>query len=110
MVEELGYPKGLIAVEKELKHFTPKAAPQRRVDILCFDRALQPLLLIECKAQAIDEKAVTQVIGYNALIGAPLLGLAQPGAVLLGWKTKGEGCYAWHPTLPLFDELLQWKR
>ncbi len=110
MVDELGYPKGLIVVEKELKHFTSKEAPKRRIDILCFDRAMHPLLLIECKAQAIDEKAVTQVVGYNALIGAPLLGLAQPGAILLGWKKRGEGCYAWRSTLPLFDELLQWKQ
>ncbi|MEM7175390.1 MAG: type I restriction enzyme HsdR N-terminal domain-containing protein [Chlamydiota bacterium] len=110
MVEELSYPKALIAVEKEIKHFAVdrKKVPQRRVDILCFDRQTRPLLLIECKAKAIDAKAVAQVLGYNEFIRAPIIGLAQPAAILLGWKKNGEQHYQWYSTLPTFDEVAQW--
>lgn len=108
MIKELGYPRGLIAVEKEIKYFTKqKDAPKRRIDLLCFDRRSKPLLLIECKAKVIDSKALAQVLGYNAFIQAPIVGLAQPEAILLGFKENKEQCYKWVEVLPSFDEMVR---
>jgi Type I restriction enzyme R protein N terminus (HSDR_N) len=111
MVENLGYPKSLISVEKELKHFAgnQKNIPKRRIDILCFDRLMHPLLLVECKAKPIDIRAVIQAIGYNAVIKARLVALAQPDAIFLRWKKDGQTHYQWFKTLPSFDDLLQWE-
>ena len=110
MITDLGYPKSLIAVEKEIKHFSrcQEDVPKRRIDLLCFNHELKPLLLIECKAKAIDAKAVAQVLGYNVFIQAPIIGLAQPAAVLLGWKKEGKQQYQWYTTLPTFNEVSQW--
>lgn len=79
MIERLGYPPGLLAVEKELTslpHLQGLAVPERRLDILCFaprlhpDHALFPLLLIECKSGPLTEAALRQVLGYNAHVQA----------------------------------------
>jgi len=41
-----------------------------RADVLVFDRALQPLLLVECKAPGVtlDEKVVEQVLRYTRVL------------------------------------------
>ena len=108
MIEELGYPRSLIAVEKELKSFGVDGGiiPKRRVDLLCFHRSLAPLLLIECKAERIDEKSILQVLGYNAVVKAPFLALARPGAILFISQKDPTSGSTWHTRLPRFDELV----
>jgi hypothetical protein len=73
MIQELGYPKSLIQVEKAISPL------RRRFDIVVFykveDRLL-PLLLVECKAEKIEPNSLRQLLGYNASIQAPFLGLA----------------------------------
>src|SRR5690242_14822270 len=67
MIHALGFPKELIAVEKELKelpHLAGRSVPERRIDVLCYgkeihpEHSLYPLLLIECKREAIDEAEI----------------------------------------------------
>lgn len=77
MIQELGYPKEYIAVEKEL------TATMRRADIVVYSRACTPLLLIECKAEALTSTDFDQVIGYNATIQAPYLALVNGHQMLL---------------------------
>jgi hypothetical protein len=89
LTEELGYPSHAIVIEKklsELPHLYGQKVPDRRLDILCFESVeLRPLLLIECKSVSLQEKMLSQVMGYNAFIGAPLICLANEREFLLGW-------------------------
>lgn len=89
LIEELGYPAHAIAIEKklsELPHLQDQKVPDRRLDILCYESgSYRPLLLIECKGVSLQEKMLSQVMGYNAFIGAPLICLANEGEFLLGW-------------------------
>ena len=117
MVQILGYPKTLIAVEKELKelpHLTYLALPQRRIDILCYGKEihpaypLYPLLLIECKAKAIDAEAKEQLMGYNNHVGAYFIALAAPSERQFGYLDKKTQRTLFHPRLPSYLELLSW--
>lgn len=86
MLGPLGYPKGLISIEKSV----PKR--KRRFDILVYTpggNGLNPLLLMECKAE--DEGIVPekQVIGYNFTVQAPFFSVIQGEKVRTFWK-EGE--------------------
>jgi hypothetical protein len=87
MIHELGYPKQLLAIEKQigqlphLIHLSDKIAT-RRIDLLCFASGidpvhpLYPLLLLECKAELCTEDSFHQVFGYNHFVKAPFVGVA----------------------------------
>ena len=68
LTTHLHYPKGLIKVEGGLRY----NQLQKRSDILVFDTAGEPLLLVECKASHIplDEKVCRQLAAYNMAVGA----------------------------------------
>lgn len=89
MVSELGYPKELISVEKELKtfpHLATAAVPDRRVDIVCYDGSLKPLLLVECKAEPLSMKAMEQALGYNLYVKAPYVALVNGQEISFRYK------------------------
>lgn len=112
MTKELGFFKNLISVETELS-FLPSAtkAPKRRLDILVYVKetkdssSLSPLLLIECKAISLSNKALQQVMGYNHFVGAYFMGLCNEEEFVLFWKDK-KGVLQKAPYLPTFNELL----
>ena len=88
LVQEMKYPVELIAVEKEIQLGELK----KRFDILVFDRAHKPWMLIECKAGDIklDEKVFQQVLRYNISVPANFLVITN-GHYTHGWeKTGGE--------------------
>jgi len=101
MIGPLGFPKGLVAVEKSISN-------GRRADIIAYAKQkdrLIPLLLIECKAIALDEEVVfRQAFGYNASIGAPFWCLAHADGVRMFWM-EGEALKS-IPFLPPYDQLL----
>lgn len=74
----LGYPTGLLAVEKGLTY----AGATWRADVVAYDRAQRPALLAECKAPgvAVDQGTFDQLGRYNAVLGAPVL-VVDNGAV-----------------------------
>jgi hypothetical protein len=79
LVEERGFPLAHIAVElslKEMPHLSLHP-PQllRRADILCYTPHGLPLLLVECKANRLDQKAKNQLIGYNCFVKAHYIAL-----------------------------------
>jgi hypothetical protein len=79
MIKDLGYPPSQIVVEtalSELPHLQPlsKSVPDRRIDVCVFHQGA-PLLLIECKAGAVEEKALRQVSGYLHWVKAPYFAL-----------------------------------
>lgn len=121
MIDTLGYPKGWICVEQHLADLVAPAqrhaqVPKRRADILCYstqlrpDGALHPLLLIECKAVALNEAVFRQVLGYNRYVGAPFVCLANSSQTLLGWQEPNSSHYRFRHDLPSYPQLLAFCR
>lgn len=63
LVDEKKYPKGLVALEYQLKY----NQQVKRCDIICFNNAGKPVLLVECKAPEvkISQKTFNQIVTYN---------------------------------------------
>lgn len=81
----LGYPSSLILVERKMADLAAPGmqAPNRRIDILCYQGStLQPLLLVECKAKSFVDKDLRQLLGYNFYIQARFIALVSPQKVL----------------------------
>lgn len=95
-----GYPKELILVERALKDLPhARLTLDRRVDILCYDRALRPLLLVECKESAMDSD-FSQLLGYNYHVMAASIALASRSSVLLKDASGGDLPFGAFPTFP----------
>lgn len=118
MVEELGFPTSLIAVEKELKllphllNFSSKDIPRRRIDVVVFAKeifhhSLFPLLLLECKAMSLSSTFTRQVISYNESVRAPFIAIANKEQILIGQYNNEEGMYHFTEGLPSYDQLLK---
>ncbi|MEI6242937.1 MAG: type I restriction enzyme HsdR N-terminal domain-containing protein [Chlamydiota bacterium] len=116
MIEELGYPKSLIGVEKDLfllPHLQDKKKERvkRRADILCFAKDLHPtypiypLLLIECKAFSFTEEVIRQVLGYNHFVQAYFVAIANPDEFLL--FVQKENDIEKIPYLPPYEQLIR---
>lgn len=101
MLDELDYPKGLLAVEKEFGEVG------RRADLVCYasceSKGLRPLLIVECKAQRAEEKALEQAFGYNACFGAPFIALADADSIHTFWFDGSKISSV--PFLPLYRDL-----
>ncbi len=71
LVEEKGYSKNRIALEKSLK---VNGMP-RRWDILIYDEQTNPILLVECKAPKVkvNQSTFEQVARYNLSLKVPFL-------------------------------------
>jgi hypothetical protein len=100
MIKELGFPKGLISVER--------AIGPRRYDLVCFTKEMTPLLLVECKAGALNEIAIRQAMGYNDVLKAPFICLANAKETITLWQEQGN--IASVPFLPMFQELYEISR
>lgn len=100
MIGPLGYPKGLLSIEKE-------AGVGRRFDLLCLTPAeggLQPLLLMECKASRAGVHAARQALGYNTFLRAPFVCIADDGGAEMFWQEKTELRSV--PFLPSYAQLV----
>ena len=117
MIHELGYPKNLFAIEKELSelpHLKARSAevPQRRADLLVYttgsstDAPLVPLLLIECKESGLNQAAREQVIGYNHYVQAPFVGIASQDGIEIGHFDSCSNSYRFFSTLPSYLQLV----
>jgi hypothetical protein len=95
MIFELGFPRGHIVIEKSLSalaHLSPlerKKVPNRRLDIVVYgknikERQLLPLLLVECKAEPLNIANAHQLVGYNDIVKAPFIALANENEILTG--------------------------
>ncbi len=87
LVEQLHYPASLIAVEVPLQlpitnhqspitnHQSPTNAKHYRADAIVYDRSMQPMMLIECKAETVPltQKTLDQAIVYNRRLNVPWL-------------------------------------
>lgn len=116
MIEKLGYPKEMISIERRLSslpHLSGKKVPNRRFDILCFtkdlslEHALYPLLMIECKAHPITQRAMEQIIGYNDYVSACFIGVANQERVVMGYRCIEKASYEFFEGMPSYADLLQ---
>lgn len=118
MINELGFPKNLISVEKDLcqlPHLANKEFPsqKRRADIICFAKGIHqnyiiyPLLMIECKACKLSHKTISQVLGYNHFVESYFVGIANDIEFLTYWYDIQSKQYKAVKFLPKFDELLK---
>jgi hypothetical protein len=98
LISILKYPAGLIALEKELLLNDQR----KRFDILVYDKAHRPWMLVECKAAEIklNDDVLQQVLRYNISIPALYLVITN-GAEVYGWVKEGG-------TLRPLPELPQW--
>ena len=71
LVEQKGYPKGLLANEMEL-HIGSK---RLRCDTVLYNKVMQPLMIVEYKAPTIQiqQKTFDQIVAYNLLLHADYL-------------------------------------
>ncbi len=67
----------------------------QRADIVVFDGALKPLLVVECKAPEvpITQSVIDQVARYNSVIGAPQV-MVTNGRVVRAFRLTERGTYA----------------
>jgi len=96
-----GYSKPLISVEAGLKY----NQRQKRSDILVFDLAGQPFLLVECKAPqiALTQAVLEQAIFYNQVIKAPYIALSNGLQHLYCHLNPATQQIAWLEKLPPFS-------
>ena len=117
MIRELGYPKELIALEKELGELPHlkmvSNVPKRRADIICYasgvssDASLSPLLMIECKEHGLTPAAREQVIGYNHFVKAHFIGIASRDGVEIGRFDSSLQTYCFYCDLPSYSKLVK---
>ena len=83
LVQVCKYPASYIALEKKIKLGDVK----KRFDILVYDGAARPWLMVECKSKEIqiNKKVLTQVLNYNMAVPVPYLVI-----------TNGDTTYAYH--------------
>ncbi len=110
MVSTLGYPESRIGVEKalgQLPHLTDKGAlPDRRLDLICYAEDFSPLLLVECKAVALTDKVMQQLIGYNNYVAAPFIAAVNKEQIKMGWWDFSSKSYQFIDWLPTYRELI----
>lgn len=85
MIQIMKYPSPYIAVEKKLVI----ADVKKRFDVLVYDKAVRPWLMVECKSREtpLEKKVLAQVLNYNIAIPVPYLII-----------TNGFYCYGYHRT------------
>ena len=104
LVEQLEYPMSLIAVEVPFMMANGKSY---RADAVVYDKLMQALVLIECKAETVPltQKTLDQAINYNRLLAVPYLVLHN------GMQTITINCSSGNNTyltgLPRYSDLLR---
>ena len=78
LTEEYGYPASLIAVEVAFHLPSLQGGDGgrlKRADAVVYTTAMQPLVLIECKAETVPltQKTLDQAITYNRKLNVPYL-------------------------------------
>jgi hypothetical protein len=99
LINVLGYPSTLIALEKEISLNNLR----KRFDILIYNQAFEPWLMVECKAPEVPLSAAVleQVLRYNISVPVEYLVITN-GSTTRAWQ-KSEG------KLIELDQLPKWQ-
>lgn len=102
LVEHLGVPPGLLAVEYAIK----VNGLDKRCDAVVFDRLGQPLMIVECKAATVrlTQDTLEQAVRYYSALQPKCL-LLYNGTECYCFKSEGGQLNALDH-LPSYDELL----
>ena len=103
MIDEMGYPEGLIGVEVEFK----LNELTRRADILVYDKSGNPVLIVECKSPdvKINNIAFDQIVAYNIRFRLDYIIITnglEHYACFTDWK---KGSYSFLKKIPQFSEI-----
>lgn len=73
-----------------------------RADVVAFDRNLQPVLLVECKAPGvkIDEKVIEQVVRYTRVLPVRHVVITNGTVTHLLGRDEADGSYAFLSEIP----------
>ena len=106
LVEQLGYPASLIAVEVPLEIVNRKSLNRKfyRADAVVYDNAMRPLMVIECKAETVPltQKTLDQAITYNRKLNVPWIVLHNGVQTILIYGTT-----LYPSGLPRYTDLLR---
>ena len=104
LTQQLGYPASLIAVEAAIT----VGEAQKRCDAVVYTPAMQPLMLIECKAETVPltQKTLDQAITYNRRLQVPYL-LLNNGLKTIFVKLSSDGTNTISERLPRHADLLR---
>ena len=104
LVEQLDFPASLIAVEQAIT----VGAANKRCDAVVYDNAMQPLVLIECKAEtvALTQKTLDQAVTYNRKLNVPYL-LLYNGPQMLFVTINADGNNIISQRCPRYADLLR---
>ncbi len=114
MIEHLGFPIAQLVVEKKINQLPhlkslSRSLPNRRIDLLAYyleeGGEMKPLLLIECKAIALNISALRQMMGYQSLISCPFMAIANEEEIRVGYWYKEK--LSEIPFLPDYRQLKQ---
>ncbi|HEX2579668.1 MAG TPA: type I restriction enzyme HsdR N-terminal domain-containing protein [Rhabdochlamydiaceae bacterium] len=113
MVHELGYPKELLVIERELKmlphlQMYPDPLPTRRIDLLSFGKrasGIFPLLLIECKDETLNQTTLDQVLAYNTFVQASSVAIVNQDQIRLKYNLACSRCEIDY--MPSFKDLME---
>ena len=94
------YPPSYIAVERKMK----LGELNKRFDILVFDKAAKPWMMIECKAmnRPLDKTVLWQALHYN--IAIPVKYLVVNNGMQCHGYVKGKMDFEEIPVLPGYDD------
>ena len=104
LVEQFGYPASLIAVEVAIAVGDAK----KRCDAIVYTTAMQPLMLIECKAETVPltQKTLDQAVIYNRRLNVPYL-LLHNGPQTIFVTIEPNGTNTISQRLPRYADLLR---
>ena len=109
LVDDFGYPMNLIAVEVPLKitnHQSPITNHKSfRADAIVYTKELQPLVLIEFKAETVPltQKVLDQIAVYNRQLHVPYLILHNGPQTIIARVTDNEITFS--PEIPTWKQL-----
>ncbi len=100
LINKLNYPKGLIAVEKQV----PLNGLNRRFDLVCYKRDGSVFLLVECKKSGVKltQQVFDQAFCYNTELCAIHVAITNGNELLCG--TFNDGKIVLSSALPQYAE------
>jgi len=105
LVTEYGVPQGLIGVEIAV----PLGDRSLRADIVVYDRNARPLLVVECKAEAvkITQETFMQIAGYNLTLRVPWLMVGNGQQLYCCKLNPDTGQYDFVTDIPKYNMLMR---
>ena len=105
LIEERGYPQNRIRVEMGLKVNTMS----RRCDILVFNRQVEPVLLVECKAAHVPltQSTFEQIARYNTTLKVPYLLVSNGPSSYCSYIDHAQSSFTFLSEVPDYEALHQ---